>query len=341
MRRPQGWLYSRSVSTRRITLEDLARHLGLDKSSISLALRGSRHVSDATRQRVHEAAVHLGYTPNLAARQLASTRSNVVGLVMPAQFEPLAYAVVVRTLRSLAAAAAARGQVFTVFSAQDLAGLAAGHTHLPLLADGFLVWGEIAAQQVLEFQKLRRPLVVLDPSHPSYASYSGPVAAIDNRGGGDLVARQLLAAGARRLLVLHVSPGHRGHQLRWEGARAAWLNARPLASLTYCQPAELSDAELRRFCGLRKPAVFCTNDHGAMQLWHRLLGLGLTVPADVKLAGFDGEPYGDLVGLTTAVFDAERLGQEAMALLLALIAGTKPPPPNVTVPVTLRPGRTA
>jgi DNA-binding LacI/PurR family transcriptional regulator len=77
-----------------------------------------------------------------------------------------------------------------------------------------------------------------------------------------------------------------------------------------------------------------------MQVWHRLRRLGIAPANDIKLVGFDGDEYGELVGLTTAVFDSEALAETAFTHLVALLSGQAQ---NVaeSVPVTVRVGTTS
>ncbi len=68
------------MASRRITLHDLAKHLGVSTATVSLALRGSPLVSAATRESVTKAARELGYVYNRSAAGLRTTRSNTIGL---------------------------------------------------------------------------------------------------------------------------------------------------------------------------------------------------------------------------------------------------------------------
>lgn len=66
-----------------VKITDVARHAGVSPSTVSYALSGKRPISEETRQRVEEAARELGYRPHAGARALASSRSNVLALVIP------------------------------------------------------------------------------------------------------------------------------------------------------------------------------------------------------------------------------------------------------------------
>ena len=94
---------------KRVTIADLARVLGMDKSSVSLALRDSPRVAPATRARVRAAADEHNYSPNWAAKQLAGTPGHAIGLVMPSTFDCLVHPPVVHTTQTLAKLAARRG----------------------------------------------------------------------------------------------------------------------------------------------------------------------------------------------------------------------------------------
>ena len=66
-----------------VKITDVARHAGVSPSTVSYALSGKRPISEETRRRVRAAARELGYRPHAGARALASSRSNVLALVVP------------------------------------------------------------------------------------------------------------------------------------------------------------------------------------------------------------------------------------------------------------------
>jgi len=77
-----------------------------------------------------------------------------------------------------------------------------------------------------------------------------------------------------------------------------------------------------------------------MQIWHRLRRLSISPPGEIKLVGFDGDEYGELVGLTTAVFDSEALAETAFTRLVALLSGEAQTVTDA-IPVTVRVGTTS
>lgn len=317
--------------------------LGMDKSSVSLALRDSPKVSVATRARVRKAAADHNYIPNWAAKRLAGSLGHAIGLVMPSAFGCLTDPPVVRTTQALARRAAARNLTLNLIAHEQLAAQN-GEPLTPLHADGLLVWGDVPAASSLRFATAYgRPSIVLDPHHPSYAKFKGNAISIENRRGASTIAEHLHEQGAKSLIFVQVEAEHLGHVERWKGARSTWQELASAASLTRLFLSDLTDQALAGFAERDAAAIFCSHDRGAMQVWHRLHAMGIEVPRDVRLAGFDGDEYGELVGLTSAVFDSEALADSAFSALIDLMSDGAGSKANVSlsVPVTLRIGTTS
>ena len=324
----------------RVTITDLAQMLGMDKSSVSLALRDSPKVSIATRARVRKAAAEHNYIPNWAAKRLAGSSGHAIGLVMPSAFGCLTDPPVVRTAQSLARLAANRQLTLNLMAHEQLAE-SNGENSLPLHADGLLVWGDVPAPAAVRFSSAyARPSIVLDPHHPSYAKYKGNTIAIDNHGGAAALVTHLREQGAKSLTFVQVEDQHLSHVERWRGTRETWHALAEDSTLSKLSLEELTDSKLRELAQSGSAAIFCSNDHGAMQVWHRLRRLGIAPPNDIKLVGFDGDEYGELVGLTTAVFDSEALAETAFTRLIELLSG-QTQSVSESVPVTVRVGTTS
>ena len=260
---------------------------------------------------------------------------------MPSTFDCLVHPPVAHTTRALAQLAAPRGLTLNLIAAEQLT---AGDVDpmRPLHADGLLVWGDVPAQAANQFAAISsRPAIVLDPHHPSYARYQGNAIRIQNRTGASHVAEHLIERGARHLTFVQVVAEHLGHVERWRGTRETWLEHSSATKIEKVALDDLTDNHLKRIADRKGAAIFCSNDRGAMQIWHRLHELNISVPGDIKLAGFDGDEYGSLVGLTTALFDSEALAELAFESIAALVSGSVTEIGNVTVPVTLRSGMTS
>ena len=325
---------------KRVTIADLARALGMDKSSVSLALRDSPRISEATRSRVRHAATEQNYSPNWAAKQLAGSAEREIGLIMPATFDCLVHPPVASTTQALARLTARRGLTLNLIASEQL--VASDEPILPLHADGLLVWGDVPAASVQRFSAAySRPVIVLDPHHPSYAGYTGNAMRIQNREGARGVVSHLLERGAEHLTFVQYVFDHLGHIERLRGAREMWLKRASPGTFDKIAHQDLTDADLKRIAARPKAAIFCSNDRGAVQVWHRLLRLGISVPGDVKLAGFDGDEYGALIGLTTAQFDSEGLAESAFNAILELVTHGSTGIVEAAVPVVLRTGTTS
>src|SRR5262249_55500307 len=128
---------------------------------------------------------------------------------------------------------------------------------------------------------------------------------------------------------------------RWRGAKQCWSERSPATTLRKVHINELTDQDLIEFATGDDAAIFASNDVGAMQVWHQLHRLGISVPKDVKLAGFDGDEYGALVGLTTALFDSEAMAQKAFAGLHKLMTKEAEKLGHESIPITVRVGKTS
>ena len=323
---------------KRITLADIAKELDLDKSSVSLALRGHARVSEETRARVLETARRLGYRVNAAAQQLATGKSNMLGLILSGSFGILHAEVAMRTIERLASLVSAGGKAFTMLSASDL--IRAVHDPLALPhPDGVFVWGDVPLTAIADAGLRDTPTVIIDPHHVSYAGYRGLHVTMDNKGAGRMMVEHLVSRGVQRLLFIQAHTDHLGHMQRWDGARQAWAEKRPPQNLTCAPFAEVNDNLLRTFATGGDGGILCVVDDTAVVLMRRLTQMGFRIPQDIRIAGINGEEPARLMEVTTALFDAETLAEKAYQALsesLTLPPVTTPPP----IPFTLKVGET-
>jgi DNA-binding LacI/PurR family transcriptional regulator len=320
-----------------VTIYDVAAEAGVSISTVSLALNSPTRVSDATRQRVLRAADALGFVPKADAVSRARRGVGRIGVVAPFT----SYASFARRLNGVLRAVQGQPLEVVVFDQQSAAA-----TALPLLAalpltrrlDGLVVMGlpldeSVAARLV----SLELPTVLVDLRHPSFDSVHA-----DDTAGGRMVADHLLERGHRRFAFLgetqqshlYVSPSEQ----RLAGYRAGLQAAGHTLSdddvrLTGHQPelARQAAAEL-----LSQPdhptAVFAHDDTLAAGVLWAARDLGLSVPRDVAVVGFDDSDVAEVLDLSTVRQPLEESGRTAAELLLERLHRT----PRSTREVTLR-----
>ena len=341
----------------RPTLAAVATRAGVSPSTASLAFSGSPRVAAATRERVLAAAALLGYAgPDPLAASLRRGRSGVVGVVVG---ERLLYA-----FRDPVAVALLDG-ITEVLGAHDVGLLLlAGDTgrpsieqiaRIPLDATIFATCG-LDDDPALEALRARRvPIVAVEgPVVPGI-----PLIDIDDRRGIAEVARHLRGMGHRRIGTVAMPlrlDGTRGPVGAARRARAHYRDVRhriegiedvygtvavfETASNAVAEGALAGRALLGGPAHHRPTAVIAQSDVLAAGILQAAAELGLDVPGDVSVAGFDGAelPWLGSVRLTTVVQPTEEKGRTAAQAAMALVAGEHPP--DVLLPVTLRIGTT-
>jgi LacI family transcriptional regulator len=308
----------------RVTIRDVARRAGVAVGTVSHHLNRSAPVSDETARKIQRAIDGLGFRIHLGARGLRAQRTHSVGLVLPNISNPF-YAEVARAIEH-----ALWEQGFQTLLCDSSQDPDRERAHLEALEDR-------RVDGVLIIRTGERPL--RPPSQASIATVyvdRGVVGrhsvSTDNRLGGALAARHLADLGHVRIGILagESRVGNVRHRLRGflgELSRRG-VAVRDEHVVTGPQAIALGYAAAELVAREPRPtAIFCTNDVVAIGAWRRLLELGLRIPQDVSLVGFDDiEMSGVLVPpLTTVRQDKVALGREAAKLLLALLAG-KPPP---------------
>ncbi|HEX5341084.1 MAG TPA: LacI family DNA-binding transcriptional regulator [Duganella sp.] len=310
-----------------MTLDQLALNLGLSKGTVSRALNGKGRMAEETRQRILAAMEASGYMPDRTARELSLRSRHSVGISMSkGGFGPYF------TLfwRALVQVTGERGTRFIEMSAP-----LDSYARLP---DAVLLHNTDEVHERLALLAQRKvPAVVL--GHQPDAAFVVP----DDAGGGADATRHLLDLGHRAIGFVGMQTAQQSDVDRRHGYRSA-LSA---AGITLQPELELDGQfsvlggyrAVRRAweSGLRFTALFCASDEMAIGAIGALEDLGLQVPQQVSVVGFDGLP-GMPYELTTVVQDIERIAVEAITLAEQLIDGG--PRRAIVVPVTLRRGAT-
>ncbi len=319
--------------TVRATIKDVAQRSGVSITTVSHVLNEvpGKRVSPSTRARVLKAAEELFYSPNRLAQGLRTQRTQMIGFLSDrVSTTPFA------------------GQM--IVGAQDAA--AAAGSLLVLLNSGGdpeLEEREVQALQERQVDGIVYALFYHRVVTPPASLRDGPVVLLDARtpdstmssvvpdevGGSRAAVEELLASGHRRIGFINDCDDIPARSLRLAGYRQALEVYGMLFddSLVIERPGNASggySGALELLSRSDRPTgIFCFNDRMAMGVYQATSALGLTIPADVSVVGFDNqELISDSLrpGLTTVALPHYEMGQWAVQTLLKQIESEPPYP---------------
>jgi len=311
-----------------ITIRDVARAAGVSVATVSRVFNNSGPVHEETRARIREVAREMRYSPNSAARSLITAKSNTLGVLLPDLYGEFFSEVI----RGIDQTAQEHGYHVLVSSSHETqVRIEAAMRAMRGRVDGLIVMSpDIDAPTLAANLPDSLPVVLLNCAVEG-TSYD--VICVDNFGGAYAMVRHLLSTGRDRVAIITGSSRNYDARERLRGYRAAlrdagaeqregedgweipgdftetggYRAARAIASLA---PAE------------RRPnAVFAANDAMAIGALSAFRELGLAVPRDIAVAGFDDIPMARYMSppLTSVHVAISELGARAMDVLLAAV----------------------
>ena len=313
------------------SIRDIAQAAGASMATVSRVINASGYVSAATRARVEKAIADLEYTPNAGAQRLRSGASRMVGVVLPALDVPF-FGILAHVLeRELFR----RGYLALICCTDESADQEARYISTLLSQQ---VDGVVAASVLADASQYRRiacagiPIVALDRDLPGLAR---ACVAVDHHAGGQMMAAHLLGLGHRAIAVIG-APAHSPPVLaRVQGvvdrlAQAGlqpqvWLG--PTHDFDACRALAETALRAKPSPSERPTALIGTTDIAAIGAIHAAIGMGLSVPGDLSVIGFDDLPAARYVlpALTTVAQPLREIALQAVAQLCALMAGQPVP----------------
>ncbi len=284
----------------RPTSTDVAKMVGVSRSAVSFAFNSPERLSVATRDRIFAAAKELGYSPNTLARMLQAGQTQSLGVLLPQNLAKIMenpyYA---RFLTGVGQVCDEQG--FTLLLTPPLRDSML--KAIPYAAvDGFVVCGlEHDRGEVAELQRRGIPFVLVDSS--PWADV--PSVDVDDESGAREVTRHILELGHRRMALLSIDPGPERAERGYRGPLARRMAG--VADALSQVGMDLKDINLvevpaTRMDGYRAAkalmataeaaptAIIALSDILAFGAVDALHDLGLRVPEDVSVTGFDDLP---------------------------------------------------
>ncbi|CAM2877282.1 LacI family DNA-binding transcriptional regulator [Paenibacillus sediminis] len=313
-----------------VTIKDVANMAGVSVATVSRVINETGYVHADTRKKVESAVQQLNFKPNEVARSLYKRKSRLIGLLLPDITNPY--------FPQLARGVEDRMQEndFRLIFGNSDENKQKEMDYIQTFIQNNVV-GVISSTNYPDtdtYLKLKIPVVFLDRTlGDSPSVYS------DGREGGRLAAQEMLARGSKRITIMQ-GPAHiRPAQDRFQGAievlEESGLPYHIIRTSSFSfHDAESSAKELfHKYAGT--DGIIASNDIAATAVLHEALRLGLKVPDEVQIIGFDDIPLSRLLSpsLSTIRQPSYEMGREAANLLIQLIEQTNVANKNIQFPV--------
>jgi LacI family transcriptional regulator len=327
---------ARSGAGGRVTMQQVAAEAGVSVSTVSKVINGRYGVSSDTVDNVNAVIERLGYEASLVARSLRNHRTNVIG-VLVADFEPFSAEV----LKGAADAIHGSGFELVAYSSGGRVDEHVGweRRYLSRLM-GTLVDGAVLVTPTVTDVQFDGPIVAVDPHTGSSRL---PTVTADNLQGARLGVQHLLELGHTRIAMITGRDDLVSAQRREQGYRealaAAGLPVDEALMRNGAFEPEPARVAARELLTLPEPptAIFAANDLSALETLAVAAELGVRVPDQLSVVGFDNIPESALANppLTTVEQPIRRMGHDAIEMLTELIRGGALEEPHVTVQTKL------
>lgn len=326
-----------------MNIYDLAREAGVSIATASKALNGRRDVNEQTRAKVLEVAKRLNYHPSHLARGLARRRTENIGVVALRRFHTPFFTnpFYSRVIEGMEMEVTARNYnlLLSILPADE----PGAPLQLPKLvreknADGLVLLGEMPAGLLKEVFERRIPSVIVDfyaPKLPAHYVLS------DNKGGLKALVNHLAELKHKKLAFVQSNSSDFSFAERQAGFEAACKELKLESQVWVTNAGEWPaiEAEVKRRLQSkdRPTAVLACNDEHALAVLRAARSLGLSVPGDLSVAGFDDIDAASHTapGLTTLRVDKQGMGVHAIRHVFRLMEPPLEPASREELPVEL------
>jgi LacI family transcriptional regulator len=306
-----------------INIHEIARRANVSVATVSRALNRNGPVREETRQRILQIAKEFNYRPNPLARGLSKNQIDTIGVILP----ELAGEFFMDILCGIDEEAYYANCYIMVSSSHSQRNIV--ETLVEFMAsgraDGVILMAPQMHAEVLELiKKSNRPIVLLNSSRDITQSVSFN---INNYQGAYAITEHLIQHGYKNIAMIQGPAGNCDADERWRGFKEALLHhALPLQNELVVRGDFVIKSGyygfIRLMSSLKKPeAIFAANDMMALGAYEAAKSMGLVIPKDIALVGFDDIYLTRLLSprLTTVHVPISELGNKAVRYLLKMI----------------------
>jgi DNA-binding LacI/PurR family transcriptional regulator len=328
----------RDVATN-VTIRDVAKHAGVGVGTVSRVLNNSESVRESTRLKVLSAIEELNYSPSSVARYLSGGKAMALGVTVPFFTNDS----VVRRLQGVVSVIGSSDYDLVLFDVEN------SENHDELLTnitqrsfvDGLLILSMLPAERDMEqVLEVGIPIVIVDSYHPDLPSIT-----VDNEVGAWKATNHLLDLGHQRIGYLSDYPGNLFNSSPVVDRFAGFRRALQEAGIEYNpefyaeSTIDRNDAHEKVFKildGVDRPtAVFAYCDIQAIGVMEAARELGLRVPQDLSIIGYDGIEAAEYMQLTTVRQSLYDSGVRGAQILLQVMSGRQPQKMEIVLPTEL------
>jgi DNA-binding LacI/PurR family transcriptional regulator len=309
-------------NSKSITIRDVAQAAGVSVATVSRYINQTGQIAEETRVRVQKAMDEMKYVPSISARNLATNRTNTIGLllteIMGEFFTPM-----LEGIEKVTSTADYNLLISTSSRPQHGSHLAMG----PKNTDGLLVFlDSISSSEIANLYQANFPVVLIYQSPPGGMKI--PCVTIENKAASRRIVDHLIEVHNRKRIVFLRGPEDNEDSYWRENGWQQSLIAHNLQP----DPALISQGDYNREVarnsikkmlaeGIPFDAIFSGDDEGAFGVYAALKEAGLRIPEDVSVVGFDDQLLSSYLNpsLTTIHAPTREVGQEAAHQLIQLI----------------------
>jgi DNA-binding LacI/PurR family transcriptional regulator len=333
-------LWSTEV-TRKTTLSTIADHLGVSTATVSLALRDSPLVADATRDKIKQSALDLGYIYNRRAASLRTSKSGIIGVLVHDIMNPF----FAEILKAIEEELGQSRQTFFLCNHNDDFAIQRNfiETLLQFGADGVIISPAIGtgAEDIDAIEKKGLPVVMIARS---IENCHAPVFRGDDKQGIYIVTRHLVELGHRDIAFVgglrETSTGRDRREGYLKALHESRIEPDPAWQTGSGATRKAGFEGIRTLLGkgVQPTAIVCFNDLVAIGVMSGLRSLGLEPGIDIAIAGYDDIAEAEIAApaLTTVWNGQQEVGRLAARSMVATLAGKPPPREKVLIAPQLR-----